>query len=139
MPTIDMDLAEFEKLLGVTFCGNMEKLDDLLAFVKSEVKLFDKTQGIVSIELKDTNRPDLWSVEGLARGLRCYLNLEKGPRKYSQGESSIEVYVDLQLKNMRPFIACSVIRNIHLTDTIIRGLMHLQDKLDQTYGRNRQK
>ncbi len=139
MPTIDIDLAEFEKLLGIAYHGDMEKLDEDLSFVKSEVKAFNEKEGLVSIEIKDTNRPDLWSVEGLARGLRCYLNLEKGIRKYSCGESSIEVYVDLQLKNMRPFIACSVIRNIHLTDTIIRGLMHLQDKLDQTYGRSRQK
>jgi len=139
MPTIDLDLVEFEKLLGVTFCGNMEKLDDLLAFVKSEVKLFDKTQGIVSIELKDTNRPDLWSVEGLARGLRCYLNIERGLRQYNVGDSVVEVKVDARLKNIRPFICCSIVKDLQLSDTIIRGLMHLQDKLDKTYGRGRQK
>ncbi len=139
MPTIDIDLAEFEKLLGINYHGNMAKLDEDLAFVKSEVKACNEKEGSVSVEMKDTNRPDLWSVEGLARGLRCYLNLEKGPRKYGVGEKAFEVYVDPQLKSIRPFIACSVIKNVHLTDTIIRGLMHLQDKLDQTYGRSRQK
>jgi len=139
MPTIDIDIAEFEKLLDVTFCGNMEKLDDLLAFVKAEVKLYDKTQGVVSVECKDTNRPDLWGVEGLARGLRCYLNLEKGTRKYEAGSPEVEIHVDERLKNIRPFIGCAIVKDIHLTDTIIRGLMHLQDKLDQTYGRGRQK
>jgi phenylalanyl-tRNA synthetase beta chain len=139
MPTIDIDLAEFEKLLGITYRGDMGKLDEDLAFVKSEVKACNEKEGTVSVEMKDTNRPDLWSVEGLARGLRCYLNLEKGPRKYAVGETAFEVNVDVQLKNIRPFIACSVIKNVHLTDTIIRGLMHLQDKLDQTYGRSRQK
>ena len=139
MPTIDIDIKEFEKLLGVNYNGNMEKLDDDLAYVKSEVKLYDKTQGVVSVEIKDTNRPDLWSVEGLARGLRCYLNLEKGPRKYEAAESVVEVQVDARLKTIRPFVCCSVIKNIELTDTIIRGLMHLQDKLDKTYGRSRQK
>jgi len=139
MPTIDLDVAEFETLLGVQFHGDMEKLDDLLAYVKSEVKLYDKTQGVASIEIKDTNRPDLWSTEGLARGLRTYLNLEKGPRQYTIGEALIEVNVDSHLKTIRPFIACSIIKNIKLSDPIIRGLMNLQDKLDRTYGRSRQK
>jgi phenylalanyl-tRNA synthetase beta chain len=139
MPTIDVDIVEFEKLLGVAYYGDMEKLDDALAFVKSEVKAYNQKEGVVSIEIKDTNRPDLWSVEGLARGLRCYLNLEKGPREYIVGASGLEVNVDPQLKDIRPFIGCSVLKNVHLTDTIIRGLMHLQDKLDKTYGRNRQK
>jgi phenylalanyl-tRNA synthetase beta chain len=139
MPTLDIDLAEFEKLLGVAFCGNMERLDDLLAFVKSEVKLYDKNQGLVSVEMKDTNRPDLWSVEGLARALRCFLNLEKGFRPYHLDESTLEVNVDARLKSIRPFIACSIIKNVNLTDTVIRGFMRMQDKLDKTYGRSRQK
>jgi phenylalanyl-tRNA synthetase beta chain len=139
MPTIDVDLAEFEKLLGVTYTGNIEKLDDVLAYVKSEIKAYNRQDGVVSIEIKDTNRPDLWGVEGLARGLRCYLDLEKGIREYTAGESALDVHVDPQLKNIRPFIGCSILKNVHLTDTIIRGLMHLQDKLDQTLGRSRQK
>jgi phenylalanyl-tRNA synthetase beta chain len=36
-------------------------------------------------------------------------------------------------------MGCAIVKNVKLTDAIIRGLMHLQDKLDQTYGRNRQK
>jgi phenylalanyl-tRNA synthetase beta chain len=36
-------------------------------------------------------------------------------------------------------MGCAIVKNVKLTDTIIRGLMHLQDKLDQSYGRNRQK
>ncbi len=139
MPTIDMDLAEFEKMLGVEFHGDMEKLDDLLALVKSEVKLCNQKENIVSIELKDTNRPDLWSVEGLARTLRSYLNLQRGLRQYSVEDSIIDVHVDSRLKSIRPFIGCAIIKNVNLSDAIIRGLMHMQDKLDKTYGRNRQK
>ena len=139
MPTIDVDYAELERLLGVKLNGDMEKLDGILSFVKSEVKLYDKNQGLVNIEIKDTNRPDLWSVEGLARALRGYLNIEKGLKHYSVGESVVDVNVDRRLSGIRPFICCSIIKNIKLTDAVIRGLMHLQDKLDQTYGRSRQK
>ena len=47
----------------------MEKLDDILSYVKAEVKGFDEKENSVTIEYKDTNRPDLWSVEGLSRAL----------------------------------------------------------------------
>ena len=139
MPTIDMDYADFEKLLGVELHKDMKKLDNLLAFVKGEVKLFDEREGVLSVEIKDTNRPDLWSIEGLARALRGFLGLEKGSRHYVVGKPIVDVNVDSRLRGIRPFIGCSIVKDVKLTDTMIRGLMHLQDKLDMTYGRNRQK
>jgi phenylalanyl-tRNA synthetase beta chain len=139
MPTIDVDRAEFERLLGVDLRGDVAKFDDILSWVKSEVKLYNEQEGILSIEIKDTNRPDLWGIEGLARALRGFLNHQKGLTQYSAAEPIIDVNVDQRLSSIRPFICCSIVKNVKLTDTIIRGLMHLQDKLDQTYGRNRQK
>ena len=148
MPTIDIEYGELEQLIGKEttrkLFGNpqnidTEKLDDILSLVKGEVKTYNKEEGTLSIEMKDTNRADLWSAEGLARGLRCYLGLEKGPKQYTAGKPAIEVNVNAKLYNIRPFICCSIIKDIHLTDLIIRGLMHLQDKLDQTFGRSRQK
>ena len=139
MPTIDVDCGELERLLGWSWSGDLEKLDWLLAFVKGEVKLYSEQDNNLSIELKDTNRPDLWGVEGLARAARGFLELEKGPRCYEADKPILDVNVAAELVGIRPFICCSVVKNVRLTDTIIRGLMHLQDKLDQTYGRNRQK
>ncbi len=77
MPTIDIDYAELERLLNVKLNGDMAKLDDILAYVKAEVKGFNEKEGSVSIEMKDTNRPDLWSVEGLSRALQGYLEPDK--------------------------------------------------------------
>jgi phenylalanyl-tRNA synthetase beta chain len=151
MPTIDVEYAEFERLLGKSpkYIGGYPKeqiskkerdeLDDILAFVKSEVKLYDEKEGVLSIEIKDTNRADLWSAEGLARALRGFLNVAKGLKQYAVGEPIVDVHVDPRLRNIRPFMGCAIVKNVKLTDAIIRGLMHLQDKLDQTYGRNRQK
>ncbi len=139
MPTIDVDYLELERLLKLNLQGNMEKLDDILAYVKAEVKGYNQQDNNLTIEMKDTNRPDLWSVEGLARGLQGYLKFKKGLKKYSAGKSIIEVNVNPKLINIRPYICCSIVKDVHLTDKSIRGLMHLQDKLDQTYGRSRQK
>ncbi len=139
MPTIDMEYKELEQLLNIELNGDMEKLDDILAYVKAEVKGYNKQDQTVNIEFKDTNRPDLWSVEGLARALSGYLGQEKGLKQYCADKSAVEVFVSKELYTVRPYIACAVVKDIHLSDAIIRGLMHLQEKLDQTYGRSRQK
>ena len=119
--------------------GDMERLDEILAYVKGEVKAFDQKEGSVSIEMKDTARADLWSVEGLSRALQSYLNRAKGLKHYAIGKSAVEVNVHAKLFGIRPYICCSVIKGVHLSDNIIKGIMHLQDKLDQTHGRSRQK
>ncbi len=139
MPTIEVDYKDFERLLGTKLHRNLEKLNDILAFVKGEVKLFEEEKGIISFEIKDTNRPDIWNVEGLARTVRGFLGVEEGLREYCLRESLGEVHVDPRLKGIRPYIGCSIVKNLELTDVTIRGFMHLQDKLDQSYGRNRQR
>jgi phenylalanyl-tRNA synthetase beta chain len=139
MPTIDIECAEFEKLLGISLGGDMEKADEILAYVKGEVKLWDDKAGVMSIEIKDTGRPDVWNVEGMTRALRGFLGLETGLREYKVGKPIVDVYVDSGLAGIRPYIGCSIVKGMKLSDAIIRGFMHMQDKLDQSYGRNRQR
>jgi phenylalanyl-tRNA synthetase beta chain len=139
MPTIDIDYSELERQLGIKLNEDMDRLDEILANVKAEVKSYSQKEDSVSVEMKDTARADLWSVEGLSRALQGYLNCSKGIKPYSVGKSIIEVEVNAQLFGIRPYICCSVVKDIHLSDSIIKGIMHLQDKLDQTHGRSRQK
>ena len=139
MPTIDLEYEELQKMLGIDLKREPEKIDDVLAFAKAEVKLFDEKTGMVSVEIKDTNRPDIWNIEGLVRTLRGFLGIEKGLKHYSVGKSAAEVFVDKRLKHIRPYIGCSIVKDLKLTDSIIRGIMQLQDKLDHTYGRNRRR
>ncbi len=139
MPTIDVDCSELERMIGIEFDRDKGRIGEVLAFAKAEAKIFDEKTGMMSVEFKDTNRADLWAVEGLARCLRGFLGLESGSRRYVAGKPVCEVSVDARLKGVRPYIACSVIKDVGLTDPIIKGLMQLQDKLDHTYGRNRRK
>jgi len=138
MPTIEVDPKDLQNLLGIDLPQGKEELDDLLAYVKGEVKTQNEQE--LNIEIKDSNRADLWSVEGLARALRGFLDIETGLKKYAViKHSGVKVKVSSKLKNIRPYIGCAVIKDVQLSDTIIREAMHLQDKLDQTYGRNRRR
>ena len=138
MPTIETDFLDLQSLVGRNLPRPVDELNELLAYVKGEVKQFLGDN--LSIEIKDSNHPDIWSTEGIARALRGHLGIEKGLKSYSPASpSGVAVNVDKRLENIRPFIACAVVKNVQLNDTIIRGMMHLQDKLDQTYGRRRRR
>ena len=138
MPTVELNREDLESLLGMRLPEDVEKLNEILAYVKGEVKGLDYEE--IRIELKDSNRADIWSVEGLARALRGFLGLEKGLKEYKvTGSSGVEVYVNPKLKDIRPYIGCAVVKNVKLTDAAIRQIMRFQDKMDQTYGRNRRR
>ncbi|MFQ6095035.1 MAG: phenylalanine--tRNA ligase subunit beta [Candidatus Bathyarchaeia archaeon] len=138
MPTIEIDYEDFRSLLGIDLPRDREKLDDIFSYVKGEVKLLEDNE--LHIELQDTNRPDLWCVEGLARTLKGFLNIEKGLKNYKvEGSSGVEIRVDPELKGIRPYIACAVVKDVQISDTFIREIMRLQDKMDQTYGRQRKR
>ncbi|HIE14061.1 TPA: phenylalanine--tRNA ligase subunit beta [Candidatus Bathyarchaeota archaeon] len=138
VPTIEISYQDLADLLGIDLPRDVEQLNEVLSYVKGEVKLFRDDE--LHIELQDTNRPDLWCVEGLARSLKGFLGLEKGLKRYSiEGDSGVRVAVDSRLKDIRPYIACAVVKGINVTDMMIKQIMRLQDKMDQTYGRKRRR
>ena len=138
MPTIEVERRDLEILLGRKLPDDSEKLDEILSFIKGEVKNIDEEE--IYIDIKDSNRADLWGVEGIARALRGILNIERGLKRYEvAGKSGVEITVDQRLKNIRPYIACAVVKGVKLSDAAIRHIMRFQDKMDQTYGRGRRR
>jgi phenylalanyl-tRNA synthetase beta chain len=136
LPTIIVLFNDLQRLVGAQLPRNIDDLNEVFFFVKGEVESIDGDE--LSIEIKDGNRPDLWTVEGLARELRGALGIENGLKEYAvENYSGVEILVDSRLKDIRPYIACSIITNVQLNSESVRELMHLQDKLDLTYGRKR--
>jgi len=85
------------------------------------------------------NRPDLYSVEGIARGLRGFLGLEMGLPKYPVSDSGIDFLVERSVERVRPFAVGGVVRGVELDDRLLRSLVDLQEKLHTTTGRRRRK
>lgn len=152
MVTITVRMDDLEELVGRKLPRNEEALNELLYLIKCEISHSSQEHNVstpsaliqddsdLNIENVDTNRPDTWSVEGMARALRGLLGLELGIKKYPVAKKpAVAITVDKELKRIRPYIACVVARNPKINDTIIRGLIHLQEKLDQSYGRKRRR
>ena len=144
MPTTEIQFSDLEQLVGVQLPRDLDDLNETLALIKAEASLIEGRQiheeSGLRVELKDTNRPDLWAVEGMARALRGLMGVETGLKKYRvRGSSGVTIKVDGGLRDVRPFIACAVVRGTRLSNSVISGLMQLQDRLDESYGRRRRR
>ncbi len=129
-----MPYEDLIELLGKRL--TMEEAVDRITFMGSGP---EGVQGDVMTFDIFPNRPDLYSVEGIARGLRGYLGLELGLPKYSVESSGIEFRVDPSTQRVRPFAVGGIVRNVDLDDRLLRSLVDLQEKLHLTTGRKRRK
>ncbi len=130
MAQLQFAFSDLTELLPAKKDWTVETLT-MLGFPAEETK-----DGGLNVEVTP-NRPDALCVEGLARTLRCYRTGK--PVKYNVGTSKVGVYVDKSVASVRPFFGGAVVRNIKMTDSLLRSLMQVQEKLHETLGRKRRK
>jgi len=131
MPKIEASLSD---LLRLALIDDPESLAERLEPLKAELDGMDGDT--VKIELNDTNRPDLWTVEGVARGLRCWEH-GAGRNLESMPGPTREILVHKGLEGVRPFIASFVGRGPALGEKGLAALVGAQEKLCATMGRER--
>ncbi len=85
------------------------------------------------------DRPDLYCVEGLARGMRAFLDIEPGMKEYEVEDSDIDVIVDDSVKDVRPYFRCAAAIGVEINDILLKSIMEMQEKLHITIGRKRSK
>ncbi|MDA0748242.1 MAG: phenylalanine--tRNA ligase subunit beta [bacterium] len=135
MPTISVLKEDLERLAGQTY--DLPELERALETAKAEVKVEDDTH--LRIQLKDTNRPDLWCSEGLARHLKGYRNgrHESYPFFTEKNPENRELHVDPNLESIRPYVAAFACEGIHIDEAALEQLIEAQEKLADGYGRGR--
>ena len=124
MPTIVVHKEDFLTLLG--------HVPDTNELARAKSQLVDILDDELKIEIADTNRPDLWSAEGIVREL-------SGPKEYSFFDTSPqhEVIVSPEVLEVRPYIGAFLVKDIKLTDISLRSIIQSQEKLSDLYGRGR--
>ena len=141
MPKIEIAENAFFHLLGRTLAE--PELVELLTVAKAELDARLPEQGLLKIELNDTNRPDLWSTAGLARQLRVYLGGERSEygflsrpgRPADAGERRVEV--EPGLREIRPFFTGFVATGKPIEDAELKDLIQTQEKLCWNFGNKR--
>ncbi|KAI0092643.1 phenylalanyl-tRNA synthetase [Irpex rosettiformis] len=151
MPTIAVDKEDLWERLGYKYTP--EEFDRLLfefgleldEDTTEEVEALRK-QGLpaerpqLKIEIP-ANRYDLLCIEGIARALRVFLGKDKPPQyklSHPKGGKYITAKIAAETRQIRPYFACAVLRNIKFTPRSYASFIDLQDKLHQNICRRRQ-
>ncbi|MDI3474404.1 MAG: phenylalanyl-tRNA synthetase beta chain [Thermococcaceae archaeon] len=137
MPKFDVSKRDLERLVGKTF--SVEEWEDLFLYAKCELDDVWEENGEIyfKADSKDTNRPDLWSAEGIARQIRFALGFQKGLPKYEVEKSDVVVYVDEKLKDIRPYGVYAIVEGLNIDEEALKQMINLQEKVALTFGRRR--
>lgn len=133
MPKIEVSRQNLFRLSRMKDPGD-DELANLLTLVKGEIdhSLDDE----LKIELNDTNRPDLWCVEGVARALRCRENGQENHLS-SMSADHLGITVDPGIQVIRPYIAGFRATGWKLDQEGLDSLIAVQEKLCESYGKKR--
>ncbi|NJE02495.1 phenylalanine--tRNA ligase subunit beta [Thermococcus sp. JdF3] len=137
MPKFDVSKRDLERLIGKSF--TVEEWEDLFLYAKCELDDVWEEDGEIyfKADSKDTNRPDLWSAEGIARQIRWALGFQKGLPEYGVEDSGVTVYVDEKLKDVRPYGLYAIVEGLSLDEEALKQMINLQEKVALTFGRRR--
>jgi phenylalanyl-tRNA synthetase beta chain len=137
MPTVSISKRDLLKLVGKRDLSD-EELAEALEMVKAEVKALGSDEIMLEVT---ADRADMFSVEGIARSLKGFLEVELGAPKYpvKGAEEDFVVVVDESVREVRPFVACAAVLGCPLGEEGLRQLIQLQEVLHKTHGRNRKK
>ncbi|MHA2168456.1 MAG: phenylalanine--tRNA ligase subunit beta [Candidatus Kariarchaeaceae archaeon] len=143
MVSIDISIEDISRLLGRDKPLTPTELNELLAYAIAEVDSDpegpdENGHTKITIDIKTSNRPDLWGVEGIVRVLRGMMD-QPGLPPLDADPSGFEIDVNPELKEIRPYIGAAVVRNLNLDDFLIKQIIQLQDKVDFSFGRKRKR
>ncbi len=134
MPTIRINRKAFENYVGKKL--PTDKLKDRISYLGTDLE--DVTDDEIIVEVFP-NRPDMLSVQGFARAFSSFIGAKTGLMTYKVENSGEKVIIDKSVKEVRPYTACAIVRNMHFDDEKIKEVIDIQEKLHITYGRNRKK
>ena len=141
MPKFETSEKMFFGLMGRTMTNS--QLEDIFPRAKAELDGHDTANGILKIELNDTNRPDLWSAMGLTRLLKNYENPAKTNYGFfssadkTQDSEGRSLIIGPKAKDVRPYSVAFAADGVTVDDDILTTLIQSQEKLCHNFGRKR--
>jgi len=143
MPTISIFKDDFEALLAGperhASSVSLAQLEEWLMLVKGELKGHNAETGELRIELQDSNRPDLWCCEGIARQIRIKQQGKHKPYPFlkQKSRSTQQLVVVPGLERVRPYVAACTACGYRVTEEGLAQLIQTQEKLADIFGRKR--
>lgn len=147
MPKIEVNEKLFFQMVGQKY--DYDTLEKKLTCGKAELDekpdmSVPEDQRVIKIELNDTNRPDLWSTNGVARQLRLHnggTTVDYGKFLSKEGDlkdsRNLTVTVDPELKDIRPYMVAFMIEGKAIDEPMLLDIIQTQEKLAWNFGRKR--
>jgi phenylalanyl-tRNA synthetase beta chain len=142
VPTIDISRSDLCALVKADL--SVDEIEKALEIVKGELKR--KKSNLpeeLRVELQDTNRPDTWCVEGVARQIRQWRTKTDPWRKdyafleKATSPASGTIEVDASVMKVRPFVAAFTASGWKVTDHGLKAFIEAQETLSRNFGRKR--
>jgi phenylalanyl-tRNA synthetase beta chain len=118
MPVINFSYSDLCDLVGREVSRDV--LREKLPLIGADLKSVPDDGDELSFEFFP-DRPDLFSVEGIARAVRAFFGYEPGLRSYKVDSSEVELSVDSSVKDVRPYIWSALVEGNEITDPLIRS------------------
>ncbi|MBI5158862.1 phenylalanine--tRNA ligase subunit beta [Candidatus Micrarchaeota archaeon] len=134
MATVTFDSKELCELIGKKL--STQQLEETLTNIGAPVDAISEKEVTADVT---PDRLDFLSVEGIARAASSFLSIKKGLREYKVKESGHAVKIEESVASIRPFIVAAFVKEIKLDEQLLLPLMHVQEKMHETYGRKRRK
>ncbi|HKK49350.1 MAG TPA: phenylalanine--tRNA ligase subunit beta, partial [Alkalispirochaeta sp.] len=142
MPKIEVFRDALTRALNAPKISD-EELEAIFPVAKAELDEPADAEGIMKVELNDTNRPDLWSTAGLARQLRVarggqlphYQFFSDATVRRDHGRR--RVVVDPSVREIRPYVVGFVMTGAPIGEAVLKDLIQTQEKLTWNFGRKR--
>ncbi|MBI3606060.1 MAG: phenylalanine--tRNA ligase subunit beta [Nitrospirae bacterium] len=138
MPTILIKKMDLETLIEKKI--TIEEMESYLPWVKGEFKGFDPKSDELKIELNDSNRPDLWCTEGIARQIRLKTKTLR-PKypfyRHASKNKPFKIIVEKGVEPVRPYIAACRVSDFVMTEEALAQFIQTQEKLADVFGQKR--
>ena len=130
MPVVRARTGLLMEMAGIS---DIDKLRDILFKLKCETEI--EEGDTIAVEVQ-SDRIDMFSVEGIAKAVRMYMGLDR----YSEPPlKSYPFKVFVEPPEKRPYIAVAAVTNVKLDEERLKLLIEFQERLHTTFGRGRRK
>ena len=140
MPTISIKKKDLESLIGISL--SLHDIEHHLQLVKGEFKGYELESDELKVELSDSNRPDLWCCEGIARQIKGKLTGEWGDYTFFNSddvEKLGQIIVSDGMKDIRPYVGGFTATGIIVDDEMLVQMIQTQEKISEIFGSKRKR
>ncbi|MGC8479174.1 MAG: phenylalanine--tRNA ligase subunit beta [Candidatus Micrarchaeia archaeon] len=137
MPNVTFELKYLMSLISPSI--EKDKLQEIVYNLGLEVEHINDKE--ITLEVT-SNRPDLFSIYGLARAIRNYLHINKkfNYELIKENEKPyLSIIVSQEMKKAKQFISGFVANGITFNDQLLSEVFNFSEKFSDTIGRKRRK